>query len=301
MTKQKHILIIFLLFLTFKGYSQSKIGVIKDKDGFTNIRSDKSNKSEVIGKIIDKEYFTYFEIDNSNWWVIETNNGQIGYLHKSRVSFVKNGYLKNDKLTNKNVNLTAKEEQLKEVTIKFFQLRPTEDFYDFSCRGLVRTIKANCIIDEINYKNIEPVGSNYGITFSSKQEKENIFIASKFGGYDGEIIIINENGIIQKFHGGQYFVTKNGKYLISPWYSDLSGLTIYDLEKKEVCLSEALDFNLGSWYFSDKIYFSPLWNGEKETEQTYQLDFDNFKLKKSNLKTKEGIEIQMKNKYCDCE
>lgn len=119
---------------------------------------------------------------------------------------MKNGYLQNGQLTNKNVNLVAKDEHLKEVTIKFIQLRPTDDVYDFSCRGLIRTIKANCLIDEINYGNIDPVGSNFGIAFSSNQKKQNLFIASKFGDYDGEIIIIDEDGKIQKFNGGQYFV-----------------------------------------------------------------------------------------------
>ena len=166
MTKQKHILFLLILFQTLTGYSQSKIGVIKDKDGFTNIRSEKNNGSEIIGKILDKEHFTFFENDSSNWWVIETKNGQIGYLHKSRILFVKNGYVQNGKLTNKNVLLTAKNEHLKDVTIKIFQLRPIGNFYDFSCRGLIRTIKTNRLIDEINYGNIGAVGGNFGITFA---------------------------------------------------------------------------------------------------------------------------------------
>ena len=111
---------------------------------------------------------------------------------------------------------------------------------------------------------------------------------------------MNENGKIQSIEGGQYFVTKNGKYLVSDWYSDSSGLTIYDLKNKKVCLNKELDFYLGNWYFSDGIYFSPVWNGEREIEQTYQIDFDDFQLKKSNLKTKEGIEIKMENTDCEC-
>jgi len=300
MTKQKNIIFLLILFQTLAGYSQSKIGVIKDKDGFTNIRTEKNNESEIIGKIFDKEHFTFFENDNSNWWIIETKKGQIGYLHKSRILFVKKGYIQNGKLTNKNVLLTAKDEHIKEVTIKFFQLRPTGDFYDFSCKGLIRTIKTNKLIDEINYGIIDAVGSNFGITFSKNQNNENLFIASKFGDYDGEIIIVDENGKIQSFKGGQYFVTKNGKYLVSEWYSDLSGLTIYDLKNKKICLNKEFDFYLGKWYFSDGIYFSPVWNGGREIEQTYQIDFDNMQLNKSNLKTNEGIKIEIENKDCEC-
>lgn len=155
MIRPKNILILFCLSITFIGYSQSKIGLINDKDGFTNIRVDRSNKSDIIGKIIDKEYFTFFENANSNWWIIQTENGQIGYIHKSRISFVKNGFIQNGKLTDKNVILSTKETYLKEVFIKLVQLNPDEYFYDFSCKGLIRTIKANKLIDEKSYNNID--------------------------------------------------------------------------------------------------------------------------------------------------
>ena len=263
MTELKKIFIILLIVLPFIGLPQSKIGVIKDKDGFTNIRTDRNNKSQIIGKVLDKEYFAYFENKESSWWLIETVKGQFGYIHKSRVLFIQNGYVQNGKLTNKKVIVTEKNENLQQIVIKLIQLRPAEDFYDFSCRGLIRTIKGNKLINEINYGNIDPVGGSFGLTFSKNQKKENLFIASKFGDYDGKIIIVDENGEIQSFEGGQYFVTNNGKYLVSVWSSDLSGLTIYDLTKKEVCLNKELDFYLGNWYFSNNIYFSPVWNGER--------------------------------------
>ncbi|TRZ43130.1 SH3 domain-containing protein [Robertkochia solimangrovi] len=300
MTKQQHIIIFLVLFLNLTGYSQSKIGVIRDEDGYTNIRSDKSNKSEIIGKIFDKEYFTFFENDDSNWWLIETKKGQIGYLHKSRVSFIQNGYVQNGKLTNKTVSLTVKEEHIKELNIKIVQLSPSENNYDFYCKGLIRTIKGNKLIDEINYGNIDPVGSSFGLTYSLNQNKNHPFIVSKFGDYSGEIIIIQENGKIQRFAGGQYFLTENGKYLVSDWSSDISGLTIYDLEKKEVRLNKELNFYLGKWCISNGVYFAPILDGGKKSDQTYEIDFNDFQLKKSKLKTKEASEIEMINKDCYC-
>lgn len=300
MKELKKIFIIPLIILPFVVLSQSKIGVIKDKDGYTNIRTDRNNRSEIIGKVIDKEYFTYFENKESNWWLIETVKGQFGYVHESRILFVQNGYVQNGKLTNKKVMVTEKIENLQQVVIKIIQLRPSEDSYEFSCRGLIRTIKGNKIINEINYGNIEPVGSSFGLVYSKKQNNKNLFIASKFGDYSGEIIIIDESGKIQNFQGGQYFITKNEKYLVSGWSSDLSGLTIYDLKKKQIRFNNELDFYLGDWYLSDNIYFSPLWNGERELEQTYQIDFDNFQLKKSKLKTNDVGKIKMKNEDCYC-
>lgn len=95
-------------------------------------------------------------------------------------------------------------------------------------------------------------------------------------------------------------MTDNGKYLISTWDSDLSGLTIYDLDKKLVCMNMELDFYLGNWYYANGIYFSPVWNGNKEIDQTYQIDFEDFQLKTSTLKINKGRKIEMANQKCYC-
>jgi hypothetical protein len=296
----KKTLVLLILISNFFGYSQSKIGLINDTDGYVNIRANKTNESEIIGRIIDNEYFTYFEETNSNWWLIESGNGLIGYLHKSRVSFVKKGYFEDGKISNKNIILSVKGSTLNEVYIQVIQLRPEKDFYKFSCKGILRTIKSGKIKDEINYGNIEPVGSSFGITFSKKQKLSDLFIVSKFGDYGGEIIIIDLNGKITSLNGGQYFVTDNERFLVSTWDSDLSGLTIYDLNKKQVCLNKELNNYLGDWYYANGIYFAPLWNGEKESEQTFQLDFESFQLTKSKLKINEGSKIEHTNQNCEC-
>ncbi len=193
------------------GYSQSKIGMIVDEDGFTNIRANSDLNSEVIGKVKDKEYISYFKNDDSNWWIVETKNNLLGYIHKSRISFVKNGYLLHGDLSDLHVTISVKNEKFKALLIKIYQLKSDENPYIFSCRAYIRILKAGKVIDEISYNNIDPVGGNYGISYEKNQTTENHFIASKFGDYQGEVIIVNKNGMIQNFKGGHYFLAKNEK------------------------------------------------------------------------------------------
>ena len=62
-------------------------GVINDPDGYTNVREDKSSKSEIVFKVYKNKRFKI--IDNSgNWWLIEYN-GQQGYMYKNRIDVIK--------------------------------------------------------------------------------------------------------------------------------------------------------------------------------------------------------------------
>ena len=62
-------------------------GVINDPDGYTNVREDKSSKSEIVFKVYKNKRFKI--IDNSgNWWLIEYN-GEQGYMYKNRIDVIK--------------------------------------------------------------------------------------------------------------------------------------------------------------------------------------------------------------------
>ena len=58
--------------------------VIDDPDGYSNIRSQKNAKSQVVTQIPQGEqFFTY--IQDGNWWRVRTQQGKIGYMHVSRI------------------------------------------------------------------------------------------------------------------------------------------------------------------------------------------------------------------------
>lgn len=79
-------------------FEQMAAAIIKDKDGYTNIRSGKSSKSDVLFKIIDSEVFWITEkySPSSQWYSIEYSDKnrkqpqddkiKKGYIHVSRIN-----------------------------------------------------------------------------------------------------------------------------------------------------------------------------------------------------------------------
>lgn len=65
--------------------SKNKHGIINDLDGYVNIHKEMNSKSPVIGKIIDNYVFNYWEIPNSNWWLVLTQDGRRGYVYSNRI------------------------------------------------------------------------------------------------------------------------------------------------------------------------------------------------------------------------
>jgi hypothetical protein len=65
--------------------SKSKQGIINDPDGYVNIRKEMNAKSPVLGIIVENEIFNYWEVPNSNWWIVETQNGIRGYVYSNRI------------------------------------------------------------------------------------------------------------------------------------------------------------------------------------------------------------------------
>lgn len=64
------------------------VGVINDKDGYTNVREAPFNDAKVINTITDKEYFYYVPNSNSEWWQVSRKDDMkaiAGYVHKSRI------------------------------------------------------------------------------------------------------------------------------------------------------------------------------------------------------------------------
>lgn len=57
---------------------------VYDKDGYTNLRSDKNAQSDILQKIMSGEKIEV--LDNSgDWFLVKTKDGKQGYIHKSRI------------------------------------------------------------------------------------------------------------------------------------------------------------------------------------------------------------------------
>ena len=61
-------------------------GEINDPDGYTNVRKERSSKSDILFKVYKNKRFKI--IDNSeNWWLIEYK-GKQGYMYKNRINII---------------------------------------------------------------------------------------------------------------------------------------------------------------------------------------------------------------------
>lgn len=156
---------------------------------------------------------------------------------------------------------------------------------DFYCRGWVTISRGGKTINQIYFKTIEPVGGCSGLFIPDKQPRGDCFIISKFGDYDGTIIMIDTAGNVTEKLGGIFRISKDKRYLFSSYDSDLSGLTVYDLNKKLILFSDTLETYLADWYFQDKKYFALVSEGvvSGDTIKIATFDFATNKIKVSNV------------------
>ena len=92
---KNYLIIVSIIFFCNLNYGQ--VAVIKDVDGFTNVRKLPKIDSEVIYKLKDSEVFIYQENETESDWItvyISKNKYQMecgevdtftGYIHKSRL------------------------------------------------------------------------------------------------------------------------------------------------------------------------------------------------------------------------
>ncbi len=176
--------------------------------------------------------------------------------------------------------IERKKFQFKSYTIEYIQLKEKEvnDKFSIYCRSWMYVLKEQDTIDFKYYKNIEAVGGWAGLFLQEDQPLKDYFIASKFGDYDGEIILVDKNGKISSYSGGLYCLTKDKKYLFSSWNSDISGLTVIDVTTGKVVFKSELDFYYGNLFEFENEYFIIDAHADHEIYATYKFDFDSLKL-----------------------
>lgn len=143
------------------------------------------------------------------------------------------------------------------------------------CRFWLTVKDGSTIVDKFYVSDCEAVGGCSGIYASKEQTRKDYFILSKFGDYDGQIIIIDKSGKIKTYFGGDYYLSPDNKYLFSHYSSDLSGLTVYDLSNNKVLFtSDTLDTYLADFYICDNNYFAIVSEDVKELVHTNIVTFD---------------------------
>lgn len=81
-----------LLFISISSYAQ--LGIIKDPDGFCNVRADANNQSKIEDTLANGRFVYHLEDDEikNNWLLVDYHKGKdhlTGYIHRSRIVFLK--------------------------------------------------------------------------------------------------------------------------------------------------------------------------------------------------------------------
>lgn len=76
--------------------------------------------------------------------------------------------------------------------------------------------------------------------------------------------------------GGTFYVSVNRQYLFADYNSDLSGLTVYDLNQKLILFSGTIAPYLGDWYYKDGKYFAETWNSATDKIDSNQIAMYDF-------------------------
>lgn len=146
----------------------------------------------------------------------------------------------------------------KDLVIDVTHVSPNKDTQQplFECRFWITVKKGTKITDGQYYANCESFEGCSGIYVDKLQPKD-YFILTKFGDYNGELLIIDKTGKIQKYFGGIYSISDDGKYLFAHYDSDVSGITVFDLSRNKVLFtSNTLKEYLSGIYTKDGKIFS---------------------------------------------
>ncbi|OQP45263.1 hypothetical protein A4H97_32615 [Niastella yeongjuensis] len=73
--------------------SSAQLGIIKDPDGFCNVRAEASNQSKIEDTLTNGRFVLALEQEvKNNWLLVDYHKGKdlhSGYIHKSRIVFLK--------------------------------------------------------------------------------------------------------------------------------------------------------------------------------------------------------------------
>ena len=160
------------------------------------------------------------------------------------------------------------------------------------CRAWIEVKTKGGITFNSYFSDISPAGYSYGIFVPKKQPSTDYFITVKFGDYDGRIFLISKSGKVTESPGGEYFLTKDKRYLFVQYSSDMSMLIVFDLKKgKEICRAKDIPY-IHNWYVKNGNYMFTISDWTRSSIPTeksgtaYVYDFDSNEIKE---KTGESI------------
>src|SRR5688572_2891106 len=88
--------------------------------------------------------------------------------------------------------IKKEKETLEAITVDIVQVKPIKQG-GFSCRTWLTIKQEGKIIKELT-QDMEGVGGCYGFYFPDKQPDNDLILISKFGDYDGRLLVVDNKG-----------------------------------------------------------------------------------------------------------
>ncbi len=125
------------------------------------------------------------------------------------------------------------------------------------CRAWIKVVKNDSVINQVYFNNLDSTKNCTSLFLPEPQPSADFFMMVKYGDNDGRTIVIDKRGKIFNMIGGRYFITKDNRFLFSPWVSLEKGLAVFDFKTGRVVFNNNdLGVELADWYFQDGRYFS---------------------------------------------
>jgi len=211
--------------------------------------------------------------------------------------------------------VTQASHQIGDLTIQVIQAKkrkPNGSAPRF-CRAWVEVSRGDKLMRRIYYGDFEPVGYSFGVFIPGKQPSADYFALIKEGDYDGHLLLIDKQGAVTDLMGGFFFVTADGKFIVSQYSSDNSGLAVFDLKAHRLLMQSTEIPYIQNWYKDHSGYFfieSEWSNGSsyphEKPDVAYRLDLSGRKVVKigmdpQHLKSAARVEYDFDpRKYADC-
>ena len=178
-------------------------------------------------------------------------------------------------ISKRNYKTTKVIKKLGEIQVVIVQHKNLEESaIDSYCNAEILIYQNDILIDSLIYKNIEPVGGDYGLKVYDELFYDCLII-SKFGDYEGETIIINKKGKIHKSIGGVISIDNEKGLLFSEFVSDLTGFSVFDIKNfKELISMSEIEERPIDFYKDGERYFFKAINDETENISFWEIEFD---------------------------
>jgi len=206
----------------------------------------------------------------------------ISYGAESYKPFIPKQYNPND------VKISQAEFRNGDTLIKIIQVKTISQKYDlppFLCRAWLDVTRSQKIVFRRYFDNIEALGSSFGLFVPAVQPLSPFFAVVKNGDYDGRLFLVREDGKVSDLLGGLYFISENKRYLFSHYFSDISGLAVFDLQAGRVVFSsDKLSAHQHQWYIRKGSYFftASEWSAgsglHEKKDVAYFYDFKSHKI-----------------------